>query len=195
MNTNGTIAAGHRFAAAVQFAHRAHAGQQRKGSSTPYIAHPMSVAALAMHYGASEDVAIAALLHDTVEDCGGAPIAWRIRWMFGARVREIVDACTDSHTTPKAPWESRKRDYVAKLPWQSREVKLVVACDKLDNLRATADDLRRDGDAALGKFSAPPARLRWYYEECVRRVEDAIPTGLAARLDAELRTLQAWVPG
>jgi len=194
MHFEGSYAASARFAAAIQFAHRAHDGQLRKGSTVPYIAHPLAVAGLALHYGADDEVAMAALLHDTVEDAGGRPTLWRLRWAFGWRVAAIVEGCTDSFSSPKRSWEERKRDFVAKLPSRPREVLLVVACDKLDNLRATADDLRRQGRRALDKFSAPPARLRWYYAECVRAVRDAIPSPLADRLERELDAVLRWIP-
>ena len=194
MDLIGSYPPSSRFAAAFQFAHRAHAGQYRKGTRTPYIAHPLSVAGLAMHYGADEDVAMAALLHDTVEDCGGRPTLWRIRWAFGWRVAAIVEGCTDSFASPKRPWEERKREYVDRLASQPREIKFVVACDKLDNLRATADELARRGPGTFDKFSAPPARLRWYYSECVRSVEGAVPYGLADRLGRELERVLSWIP-
>ena len=118
----------------------------------------------------------------------------RIGREFGPRVAGIVEACSDSFESTKRPWEERKRPYIERLSAQPASVKLVVACDKLDNLRATADDLERDGIAVLEKFSAPPARLRWYYTECFRSVRDALPAALAARLGHELDRVTAWIP-
>jgi len=181
-----------RFASALHLARRAHEGQYRKGSSTPYIAHPLAVAALALHYGADDDVAAAAVLHDTVEDGGGRPMLERIRWGIGERVAAIVDGCTDAYGEPKRPWEERKRAYVARLPSLSNAAKLVIACDKLDNLRATHDDLRTQGRSTFEKFSAPPHRLHWYYNECVRAIAPSIPYPLAERLKAELRAVEPW---
>ena len=181
-----------RFASALHLARRAHEGQYRKGSSTPYIAHPLAVAALALHYGADDDAASAALLHDTVEDGGGRPMLERIRWGIGERVAAIVDGCTDAYGEPKRPWEERKRAYVARLPSLSNATKLVIACDKLDNLRATHDDLRTQGRSTFEKFSAPPHRLHWYYNECVRAIAPSIPYPLAERLKAELRAVEPW---
>jgi (p)ppGpp synthase/HD superfamily hydrolase len=182
-----------RFASALHLARRAHEGQYRKGSSTPYIAHPLAVAALALHYGADDDVAAAAVLHDAVEDGGGRPMLERIRWGIGERVAAIVDGCTDACGEPKGPWEERKRAYVARLPSLSNATKLVVACDKLDNLRATNDDLRTQGRSALEKFNAAPMRLRWYYRECYRAVGAAIPYALAERLRIELDAIEPWL--
>ena len=182
-----------RFASALSLARRAHEGQYRKGTSTPYIAHPLAVAALALHFGADDDVAAAAVLHDAVEDGGGHPMLERIRWGLGARVAAIVDGCSDAYGVPKRPWEERKRAYVARLPSLPAATKLVIACDKLDNLRATHDDLRSQGHRALEKFSAPPQRLRWYYNECFRAIAASIPQRLAERLDCELRAVDPWL--
>ncbi|MGC1978440.1 MAG: HD domain-containing protein, partial [Candidatus Sulfotelmatobacter sp.] len=92
---------GPRFLRAFNFAAEKHAGQTRKASRTPYIAHLMGVASLVLEFGGDEDMAIAALLHDVVEDCGGAPMLKEIRRKFGSRVAKIVDGCTDSDTDPK----------------------------------------------------------------------------------------------
>jgi len=181
-----------RFASALSLARRAHEGQYRKGTSTPYIAHPLAVASLALHYGADDDVAAAAVLHDTVEDGGGRPMLERIRWGIGERVASIVDGCTDAYGAPKRPWEERKHAYVARLPSLPAATKLVIACDKLDNLRATLDDLRTQGHRTFEKFSAPPHRLHWYYNECVSAIASSIPFQLAERLRAELRSVDPW---
>jgi (p)ppGpp synthase/HD superfamily hydrolase len=87
---------GPRFEEAVAFAAELHRDQVRKGTDVPYIAHLMAVASLALEHGASEDEAIAAVLHDAVEDQGGKPTLARIRRRFGARVAEIVEGCTDA---------------------------------------------------------------------------------------------------
>lgn len=194
MKIEGSIASGQRWTVAMRIESRIHGVQFRKGTTIPYIAHPMSVAARALRHGADDDVAIAALLHDTVEDGGGSALLWRIRWAFGWRVARIVEGCTDSYVQPKRPWEERKRAYVERLRGEPREIHLVVACDKLDNLKATNDDLRRQGARTFAKFSAPPARLGWYYTECVRAVRGSVPGRLAGRLDDELGQLMQWVP-
>src|SRR6202050_2319925 len=98
---------GPRFLRAFAFAAQKHAGQTRKASSIPYIAHLMGVASLVLEFGGDEDMAIAALLHDVVEDCGGASMLEELRRDFGARVATMVDGCTDSYTTPKPPWRER----------------------------------------------------------------------------------------
>ncbi len=99
-----SVKLGPRFLLAFKFAAEKHAGQTRKASSTPYIAHLMGVASLVLEFGGDEDLAIAALLHDVVEDCGGASMLKEVRRRFGSRVAKIVDGCSDSDTDPKPPW-------------------------------------------------------------------------------------------
>ncbi len=99
----------HRFTQALVYATELHAEQIRKGSKVPYISHLLGVASIALEYGADEDEAIAALLHDAIEDQGGQTVRAEIRVRFGERVTEIVDGCTDTDTTPKPPWAERKK--------------------------------------------------------------------------------------
>ena len=106
---------GKRFDRAFALARELHAHQLRKGTSIPYVAHLMGVASLVLEDGGEEDEAIAALLHDAVEDQGGPPTLGRIRQLFGRRVADIVEACSDTDETPKPPWRRRKEDYIAHL--------------------------------------------------------------------------------
>ena len=104
-----------RFEQALQYACWLHSGQLRKGTMVPYVAHRLSVAGLALEYGADEDEAIAALLHDVVEDAGGKARAADLRQRFGDRVADIVQGCTDTDLHPKPPWQARKEAYIAGL--------------------------------------------------------------------------------
>ena len=110
---------GPKFAEALTLGNEAHATQLRKGTTIPYIAHLLSVAAIVIEAGGDEDAAIAALLHDAVEDQGGAPMLEQIRDHFGAEVADIVDACSDTLVTPKPPWRERKEAYVAAIAHKS----------------------------------------------------------------------------
>src|SRR5947209_2209991 len=125
-----------RFEDALVFATQLHAGQRRKGSATPYVAHLLAVAAIVLENEGNEDEAIAALLHDAIEDQGGAPTREMIRERFGNRVVEIVDGCTDAEVIPKPPWRARKEAYIAHLRGATPSVRLVSAADKLHNARA-----------------------------------------------------------
>src|SRR5579859_2794514 len=132
--TRGNKKLGPRFLRAFLFAAEKHSGQTRKASTIPYIAHLMGVASLVLEAGGDEDLAIAALLHDVVEDCGGAPMLREVRRRFGARVAKVVDGCTDAYDVPKPPWRERKDSYIARLKKEDAETRLVSAADKLNNI-------------------------------------------------------------
>src|SRR5271154_3673073 len=116
---------------AFTYAAKWHAGQARKATTVPYLSHLMAVASLVLEAGGDEEMAIAALLHDVVEDCGGMPRLREIRKQFGARVARIVEGCTDSFVEPKPDWLLRKKDYIRELKHADAETRLVSAADKL----------------------------------------------------------------
>src|SRR5664279_1795954 len=126
-----------RFDHALLFAAQVHRDQDRKKSGIPYISHLLGVASIVIEYGGDEEMAIAALLHDAVEDQGGLARLREIRKKFGKRVAHIVDGCSDSYSEPKAAWLERKREYIARVEGESPEVRLVSAADKLSNARET----------------------------------------------------------
>jgi GTP pyrophosphokinase len=163
---------GDRFRRALDEALRLHADQRRKGTSIPYAAHLLSTAALVMQFGGSEDQAIAALLHDAVEDAGGRPTLERLRAAFGDVVAGIVEGCTDAFDDPKPPWRIRKEAYIAQLPGKDPATLLVSACDKLDNARAIAIDLRRRGVGTLERFAGGTDTV-WYYRAITEALRDA----------------------
>lgn len=186
-----------RFAFAEAFAFALHNGQRRKGNGVPYYAHLMAVTATVLDFGGDEDVAIAAMLHDAVEDQGGARIAREIETRYGRRVAGIALAVSDCVEAPKPPWTKRKAAYVARLAAASGDAKLVAAADKLHNLRCTVADVRAHGPAAMLKFNAPPADILAYYDACLAAVRGGVPQALSVELDwvlAELRALLA-MPG
>ena len=158
---------GPRFQKAWIYASRMHAGQTRKGADVPYVAHVMGVASLVLEAGGDEDLAIAALLHDVVEDCGGAPRLREIERRFGKRVAGIVDGCTDSYVYPKPPWRERKEAYLQKLRQEDEDVRLVSAADKLYNARSILADYRRIGESVWERFNGGRAGSLWYYRALV----------------------------
>jgi (p)ppGpp synthase/HD superfamily hydrolase len=136
-----------RFDQAFAYASHLHASQTRKGSRTPYIAHLMGVAALVLEDGGSEDEAIAALLHDSVEDHPREGYTEEeIRLLFGERVLRIVLGCTDAFEHPKPPWKKRKLDYLKHLSAAPADIRRVSAADKLHNARAVLHDYRHQGE-------------------------------------------------
>ncbi len=123
----------------------------------------MGVASLVLEAGGDEDLAIAALLHDVVEDCGGAPMLKEVRRRFGARVAKIVDGCTDADTYPKPPWLERKQKYIARLKKEDADTHLVSAADKLNNVRSILSDYRAIGESVWSRFSGGREGTLWYY--------------------------------
>lgn len=154
---------GPRFLRAFEFAAKKHARQTRKASSIPYIAHLMGVASLVLEAGGDEDLAIAALLHDVVEDCGGAPMLKEVRRRFGARVAKVVEGCTDADTYPKPPWQERKENYLRHLAEADEDTRLVSAADKLNNVRSIISDYREIGEFVWARFNGGREGTLWYY--------------------------------
>lgn len=165
----------HRFESAMVYASQIHAAQRRKGSDTPYIAHLLGVAALTLEAGGDEDQAIAALLHDAVEDQGGQGRLLDIRARFGERVAKIVEDCTDADTFPKPPWRKRKEDYIASLGGKSIDSLAVSLADKTYNAEAIVADVDAIGEAVWSRFSAPRDEVIWYYESLAAVFEKALP--------------------
>ncbi len=154
---------GPRFLRAFVFAAEKHAGQSRKASTIPYIAHLMGVASLVLEAGGDEDLAIAALLHDVVEDCGGSPMLKEVRRRFGQRVAKVVDGCTDADTYPKPPWRERKEKYLRHLKTADPDTRLVSAADKLNNVRSILSDYRVIGESVWSRFNGRREGTLWYY--------------------------------
>jgi len=127
----------------------------------------MAVASLVLEHGGGEDEAIAALLHDAVEDQGGIPVLERIRNDFGDSVADIVAGCSDSNTTPKPPWRERKEGYLEHLCTASREVRLVAVADKVHNARAVLADYRVLGEALWDRFRGGRDGTLWFYRALV----------------------------
>jgi len=152
-----------RFKEALIYATQLHAQQTRKRANTPYIAHLLSVAALVLESGGDEDEAIAALLHDAVEDQGGVKTLKEIQQRFGDKVADIVESCTDAYAFPKPPWRVRKEAYIAHIEAASPEARRVSLADKLHNARSILRDLRFDGEGTWEKFNGVKEGTLWYY--------------------------------
>jgi GTP pyrophosphokinase len=156
-----------RFESAMAYAHQVHKDQRRKGTGIPYIAHVLGVTAIVLEYGASEDEAIAALLHDAAEDGGGEQTLAYIRAQFGDVVADIVLGCSDSlveDPEDKLSWLERKENYLAHLDNASQSVCLVSAADKLHNVRSIIRDYRQHGEEIWERFQGGRDGTLWYYE-------------------------------
>lgn len=180
----------HRYRDALHLSFELHAGQNRKGTTIPYLSHLLAVSGIALEYGATEDEAIAALLHDAAEDAGGRRTLELIRTKFGDDVAAIVDGCTDTYESPKPPWKARKEAYIAHVSTASPSVRLVSASDKLHNARAIVADLRAYGDAVWDRFTGTPAETKWYYRSLVIAFSAHGRTPLVEELDRIITELE-----
>lgn len=184
------------FESALSFATKLHAKQVRKGTEIPYISHLIGVASLVLEHGGGRDEAVAALLHDSIEDQGnnhpgGADgLRREIREQFGPAVLEIVEACTDADVVPKPPWRERKEAYIAHLEVVSSSARLVSCADKLHNARAIVSDLRVVGAALWGRFKGGKDGTLWYYRALAAAFLRLGPEQLAGELERTVRDMQ-----
>jgi (p)ppGpp synthase/HD superfamily hydrolase len=185
-----TARLGVRFRRALVYAARIHAKQFRKGTSRPYIAHLLHTASIVLTYGGDQEEAIAALLHDAVEDQGGQPRLSDIRRKFGARVARIVHGCTEAAAEPKQPWLERKKRYLRHLRHGNSSVRLVCAADKLANAGEILADLRRRGGAVWLRFNGGKQGTLWYYQQVAKILRSRGPGELVAELDRVIEELK-----
>lgn len=162
-----------RFEEALTYAYKLHSLQTRKGGDVPYVSHLLAVCGLVMEYGGDEDQAIAALLHDAVEDQGGRPTAREIERRFGPNVRRLVEGCTDTDKIPKPPWLERKKAYVAHVRASPADVRLVSCCDKIHNARTILEDFRCVGRSVFSRFQVGPNQTLWYYQSLIDAFREA----------------------
>jgi (p)ppGpp synthase/HD superfamily hydrolase len=181
-----------RFDRALMYATHVHGGQVRKGTSTPYVAHLLAVAATVLEYGGDEDLAIAALLHDSVEDQGGKARLDDVRNRFGEGVARIVEACSDSLADTgkgerKANSLERKKGYLAHLRSADEDTLWVSLADKVHNARSILRDLRKPdiGEKVWARFNVPAKDTLWYYHS----LADIFCERLSNQLSNELREI------
>ena len=180
-----------RFQKAMAYATELHKDQTRKSTAITYICHPFGVASLVLEAGGDEDQAIAALLHDIPEDCGGEPRLKEISEMFGSRVEKIVRGCSDSlveDPEEKAPWKERKEVHINHLYEADLDTLTVTAADKAHNARSIATDLQNQGPSLWNRFNADRENIIWYYESVytvlqAKDVSVALLTPLRSAID------------
>jgi (p)ppGpp synthase/HD superfamily hydrolase len=172
-----------KFSRALTYMAELHRNQKRKGTRIPYVGHLLEVAGIVIEYGGNEDQAIAALLHDAVEDQGGPKTRKEIRKKFGEKMATIVDWCSDTDKKPKPPWRERKETYLRQIARAPESAILVTAADKLQNIRAITRDYRTIGNRLWKRFSGGKSGTLWYHRALV---EEYKKTGADARIIAEL---------
>jgi len=171
-----------RFETALVYATQLHANQVRKGSGVPYISHLLSVAALVLEDGGDEDEAIAALLHDAIEDQGGAKTREEIRQRFGEKVVSIVDGCTEDETLPKPPWKERKLNYLEKMRLASSEIRRVALADKLHNARSIVADWEQEGEKVWQRFKGGKEGTLWFYRSFLEIYQQKVSNSFTQEL-------------
>ena len=177
-----------RFFYAIAYAAEAHKSQVRKSTNITYISHPFGVAALVLEAGGDEDQAIAGLLHDVAEDCGGEPRIKEISDLFGSRVAHIVRGCSDSlvaDEASKAPWRERKVEHLSHLAASDDDILLVTAADKTHNARAIATDIQEIGNKVWERFNSDSESIIWYYNSMLTILT---ARGVTAKLLNPLKT-------
>jgi (p)ppGpp synthase/HD superfamily hydrolase len=185
---------GPKFEEAFQLAfdlHQTKGKQGRKGRDTPYVSHLMAVASLVLEFGGSEEEAIAALLHDAVEDQGGPDTLRLIQDRFGPRVAKIVSDCSDCEGDPKPAWEERKRKYIEHLPHVSPSSRIVSLADKIHNAGTILRDVRQHGVKTFDRFNGKRAGTLWYYDALARTFLEQKRDEMAKELDRIVEELYA----
>lgn len=171
-----------RFRRAITAALSFHREQNRRGGTVPYISHVLAVTAIVQEHGGSEDEAIAALLHDAVDNGGGEEALDEIARKFSPGIAAIVEACTDTLEYPKPPWKVRKKVFLENLPRASESARLVIAADKLHNARCLVAGLRSQGDQVWKDFNGGKEGTLWYYRGVADVLKKTGPHLLASEL-------------
>jgi GTP pyrophosphokinase len=186
------VSLGDRYSAAVDYASELHRAQRRKGTGTPYLSHLLSVSALVLEYGGDEDEAIAALLHDAVEDQGGSATLAQIRERFGDRVARIVEGCSEEQWEDRGRhWQERKDEFIARLAQADGSVRLVVAADKLHNAYSYLRDYEQFGSTVWSRFKNGKQGVIWFLRAAYEALRAHGERPILRELDAALARIES----
>jgi (p)ppGpp synthase/HD superfamily hydrolase len=197
MSQNPRLVLTERFTEAVEYVRQLHT-EYRKGTNIPYMAHLIGVAALVMGEAdgpvpLTEDMVIAALLHDAVEDHGGMPRLHEIKERFGPEVSRMVAALSDTFAEDhdkKGGWEERKNNYLARLREEPEDVLLISAADKLYNAKAILDDFNEIGPAVFDRFKRGAKEQLWYFDELLKVFHAHPPNRIVNDLERVVQELK-----
>jgi (p)ppGpp synthase/HD superfamily hydrolase len=171
-----------KFDDALVFAHQLHRNQVRKDTRIPYVAHLMSASALVLENAGDEDQAIAALLHDAVEDQGGEATLRAIQQRFGNEVAAMVRDCSDSLPDDRLGWRARKENYLDSLHLKPKRSLLVSLAGKTHNAECILQDFHEPGATTLwARYSEGVSGVRWYYQKLVGIFSEKMSGPLADR--------------
>jgi (p)ppGpp synthase/HD superfamily hydrolase len=199
----GPLLLSERFTRAVDYSRTLHI-ERRKGTEIPYMAHLLGVASLVMgesgrvDFPVTEDMVIAALLHDAVEDYGGTPRLKDVEFNFGSNVARMVEGLSDTlseDSSNKEPWEERKKSYLDRLRNEPRDVQLISAADKLYNAQSVLTDYRRIGDEIWRRFKRGPTEQLWYFNELLTVFKSNRTNEIVDELDRVVRELERVTAG
>jgi (p)ppGpp synthase/HD superfamily hydrolase len=194
----GPLLLSERFTRAVDYARTLHIGR-RKGTEIPYMAHLLGVVSLVMgesgrvDFPVTEDMVIAALLHDTVEDYGGAPRLKDVEFNFGSNVARMVEGLSDTlaeDSSNKEAWEVRKKNYLDRLRHEPPDVRLISAADKLYNAQSILTDYRRIGEEIWRRFKRGRDKQLWYFNELLAVFKRAGSNEIVEELERVVRELE-----
>jgi (p)ppGpp synthase/HD superfamily hydrolase len=171
---------------AINFVAEKHLGQTRRGIPFPYVVHPFSVAIVLSGYTEDEDIIVAGLLHDVLEDVPGCKYGDLVK-NFGFRAAHIVMEVTEDNdpdeiSDKRATWLARKNQYLYNLEHDSRDALMVTAADKIHNLRSMIDGYHKIGEELWGRFNAPKEQKLWYYKQVLHILEKRLPNGIVKEL-------------
>ncbi|MGA2634991.1 MAG: HD domain-containing protein [Terracidiphilus sp.] len=197
-NENEELHLSSRFTSAIDYARHIHI-ERRKGTGIPYMAHLLGVAALVMgesgHAGfpVTEDMVIAALLHDAVEDHGGSLRLRDIEHNFGSNVARMVEGLSDSlaeDSSSKQSWQKRKQGYLQRLRQEPADVRLISAADKLYNARAILEDYRKIGPKVWDRFKRGRQEQIWYFDELLATFKSSAANRIVEELERVVNELR-----
>jgi (p)ppGpp synthase/HD superfamily hydrolase len=179
-----------KFEEALVFAVRLHSNQKRKVSNTPFVLHLLNVCAIILEDGGTEDEAIAGLLHDAVEDQGGLETLENIKSNFGEVIAQIVMECSETHLTPKPPWEERKVNSIAKMKNVSGSAIRVILADKIHNVQSIIREYQKYGKPIWDSFKGGREGTIWYYKEVLAVLASRTESHLITELKLTVEHLE-----
>ncbi|MBE6427003.1 MAG: HD domain-containing protein [Planctomycetaceae bacterium] len=171
-----------------------HAGQRRKMNHDPYVSHLLRVGGMVLEWAEDEDEALAALLHDAAEDCGGEAILEEIRLRYGEKTARLVEQCSDSLAADpeaKRPWRERKEEHIARAARAEAGARKIMICDKIDNMRSMLCQLEQDGEKVFSHFKGG-REILWYFRAMKEVLSPGIPEPLAREMGQYVEMLEKY---
>lgn len=182
------------FQAALAWICEIHAEQRRKMNHDPYVSHLLRVGGMVLEWAEDEDEAVAALLHDAAEDCGGGAMLEEIRARYGEKVARLVEQCSDSLTaTPeqKRPWRERKEAHIARAAKAEVAARRIMACDKIDNMRGLLFQLEQIGEKAFAQFKGG-REILWYFRAMTEALTPGLPEPIVREMGRYVEKLERY---